>query len=139
VIRQARLTLVINFEPVTAEIYIDREMWEKMLLTLLANALKYTLHGAIAVRLTEQDGQIQLSVADTGIGMSASLLEELRQRLLHKEDCDYGLVLVNKLAELHGGVLSIRSLPGEGSTFCITIPTEKNICRQIRLSQERGL
>ncbi|HEY9257961.1 PAS domain S-box protein [Chitinophaga sp.] len=126
VIRLARLTLVINFEPVTAEVYVDREMWEKILLTLLANALKYTLHGAIAVRLVQQDGQVQLSVADTGMGMSASLIAEIKQSLLRKEDSNNGLALVNDLVARHGGELQIISAPGDGSTFNVLIPAGKD-------------
>jgi PAS domain S-box-containing protein len=126
VIRQAGLTLLINFEPLAGEVYIDREMWEKILLTLLANALKYTLNGAIAVRLTQQEGQVQLSVSDTGIGMSPSLLAEIRQSLLRKEDSNYGLPLVNELVSRHAGELKIISAPGEGSTFYVTIPVGKD-------------
>lgn len=125
VIRQAKLTLVISFEPIIDEVYIDREMWEKILLTLLANALKYTLNGAIAVRLTQQHGKVQLSVADTGIGMSPLLLAEIRQSLLRKEDANNGLALVNELVARHAGELQISSSPGEGSTFYLTIPVGK--------------
>lgn len=138
VIRQARLTLVINFEPVTAEVYVDREMWEKILLTLLANALKYTLNGAIAVRLTQQDGQIQLSVADTGIGMSPSLLAEIRQSLLRKEECNNGLGLVNELVARHAGELQFSSSLGEGSTFYVTIPVGKNHLSADKVSNGNG-
>lgn len=125
VIRQAKLTLVISIEPIIDEVYIDREMWEKILLTLLANALKYTLNGAIAVRLAQQQGQVQLSVADTGIGMSPLLLAEIRQSLLRQEDCNNGLALVNELVARHAGELQISSSPGEGSTFYVTIPAGK--------------
>lgn len=138
VIRQARLTLVINFEPVMAEVYVDREMWEKILLTLLANALKYTLNGAIAVRLTQQHGQIQLSVADTGIGMSPSLMAEIRQSLLRKEDCNNGLALVNELVARHGGELQFSSSLGEGSTFYVTIPVGKNHLPADKVSNGNG-
>lgn len=125
VIRKAGLTLVINFEPITADIYIDREMWERILLTLLTNALKYTLYGGIAVRLGQEDGHIQLLVADTGIGMGASLVTEIRESLLRKDDCNNGIALVNELTARHGGRLEISSTAGEGSSFCITIPVGK--------------
>ncbi|MBO9731543.1 MAG: PAS domain S-box protein [Chitinophaga sp.] len=125
VIRQAKLTLVTNFHVVTKEVYVDRDMWEKILFTLLANALRYTLRGAIAVRLMQQNNTIQLSVSDTGMGLSPDLMTAVRENLLQKEADNKGLALVNELVMRHGGELQITSVPGEGSTFLVTIPIGK--------------
>lgn len=125
VIRQAKLTLVTNFAVVNAEVYVDRDMWEKILFTLLTNALKYTLRGAIAVRLTQQKETIQLSVSDTGMGLSPALMTAVRESLLREEADNKGLALVNELVMQHGGELQMSSVPGEGSSFLVTIPVGK--------------
>ena len=110
--------------------WVDREMWEKIVLNLLSNAFKFTMHGAITVRLVEAGEHLQLTVADTGIGMPRDSLDRVFERF-HRvegahgrshEGSGIGLALVHELIKLHGGSISVCSELGRGSTFAVEIP-----------------
>lgn len=122
VIREAGLTLVINLGIVSEDVYIDRDIWEQILLSLLTNALSYTLQGGVAVRLSQEDNQVILSIADTGIGIPPGLLSEINAALQGPPRSRGGLTVANEGILLHGGALQISSIPGEGSTVTISIP-----------------
>jgi signal transduction histidine kinase len=117
--------------------WVDREMWEKIVLNLLSNALKFTLEGEIAVRLRAADGgaadggeRLELSVSDTGVGIPAdelpSVFERFRRvrtaRARSQEGTGIGLALVQELVRLHGGEVRAESEPGRGTTFTVSIP-----------------
>ena len=127
---RAGLRLDIECPPLSGPVYVDREMWEKIVFNLLSNAVKYTPAGVITVRLRDRDGAAVLEVSDTGVGVS-----EQDQRLLfdrfHRvtgawsrshEGTGIGLALVRELSELHGGTATARSQLGVGSTFTVTVP-----------------
>jgi PAS domain S-box-containing protein len=110
--------------------YVDREMWEKVVLNLLSNALKYTVGGSVRLSLAAVDGRAVLRVADTGSGISATDLPHIFERF-HRgstpqarsnEGSGIGLALVKELVGLHGGDITVASEPGAGSTFTVTIP-----------------
>jgi PAS domain S-box-containing protein len=122
VIREAGLTLVINLDIVSEDVYIDRDIWEQILLLLLTNALGYTLHGGVAVRLSQEDNRVMLSIADTGIGITPGLLSEINTALQGPPHNRRGLTVANEGILLHGGALHINSTPGEGCTLMISIP-----------------
>ena len=88
--------------------HIDRDMWEKVVLNLLSNALKFTFAGGITVRLREVDGGAQLTVSDTGTGIPAEELPRLFERF-HRvanarsrsgEGSGIGLAMVRELVTL---------------------------------------
>jgi len=131
---RAGLDLVIDCEPLQEKVLVDREMWANIVANLLSNALKFTFTGAITVRLTGNmtgaGPTVSLSVSDTGIGIDASEQQHLFERF-HRvkgarsrtfEGSGIGLALVAELTSLHGGETSVRSEPGVGSTFVVTIP-----------------
>jgi CheY-like chemotaxis protein/anti-sigma regulatory factor (Ser/Thr protein kinase) len=105
-------------------------MWEKVVVNLLANAVKYTFVGGIHVALHAEDDAIVLTVTDTGVGIVAEELPQLFQRFHRvpgatartREGTGIGLALVHELAALHGGAVSVESEPGAGSTFTVAIP-----------------
>jgi len=110
--------------------YVDRDMWEKIVLNLVSNAFKFTLQGEIAVRLETLDGRARLTVRDTGVGIPAEELPHIFERF-HRierslgrthEGTGIGLALVQELVKLHGGTISAESTEGQGSTFTVTIP-----------------
>ncbi|MBL8361514.1 MAG: GAF domain-containing protein [Rubrivivax sp.] len=129
----------------TLEIEVDEglEAWvadarkvKQSLVNLLSNAVKFTpAGGRVTVRARHLNGSAgragewaEVSVTDTGIGIKpedhALVFEEFRQAtvLRKSEGTGLGLALVRRFVELHGGEVTLRSAPGEGSTFTITLP-----------------
>jgi PAS domain S-box-containing protein len=132
-IDKAGLTLTIVAPPLDQPAYVDRDMWEKIVLNLLSNAFKFTLEGGITVRIRQSDGQIRLSVQDTGSGIPADELPRLFERF-HRvegtrgrthEGTGIGLALVQELVRIHGGHVTVESKLEMGSTFTVTIPAGK--------------
>ena len=110
---------------------LDRDIYERMVLNLLSNALKYTPRGSITIRLRDAGDRFAVSVTDTGIGIALKDHERVfqrfeqlpRQRLARSpEGAGIGLAMVKQLSELLGGSVTLRSTPGRGSEFTITLP-----------------
>ena len=127
--------------------YIDREMWEKIVMNLLSNAFKFTFEGSVTVSVCERGGRIELAVADTGTGVPDYELPRLFERF-HRVDgargrthegSGIGLALVQELVRLHGGDVSVTSALGEGTTFTVTIPLGAAHLPQDRIQAERTL
>ncbi len=104
-------------------------MWEKIVLSLLSNAFKFTIHGGIEMGLAAQDGKAVLTVRDTGIGIASKELPRMFERFHGSntaadahEGTGIGLALVHELTKLHGGTVSVESIAGKGSTFTVGIP-----------------
>ena len=129
---KAGLTLDIKSRPLPEPVYLDREMWEKVLLNLLSNAFKFTFDGGVSVETgPSADGRYaEIKVRDTGIGVAADELPRLFERF-HRiegaagrtfEGSGIGLALVQELVKLHGGTITAESTPGAGTTFIIHLP-----------------
>lgn len=133
IIERAGMQLNVHCEELSQPVYVDREMWEKVVLNLLSNAFKYTLQGAITVRLTKEGTHAMLQVEDTGTGIPAKELPHMFERFHRVEQAvgrthegsGIGLSLVHELVQLHGGQISVESEPGKGSIFTIQIPFGK--------------
>ena len=130
-IEQAGLRLAVDCPPLADPVYVDREMWEKIVLNLLSNAFKFTFEGEIAVVVRTHDGRVDLSVSDTGVGIPAADLPRVFERF-HRirhprartyEGTGIGLALVEELVKLHGGDLTVSSVEGVGTTFTASVPT----------------
>ncbi len=126
---RAGLQFTVACGPLSGPVYVDCEMWEKVVLNLLSNAFKYTFEGAVTIRLVERDGLVQLSVADTGVGIPPEELPRLFERF-HRveqtrgrthEGTGIGLALVMELVKLHHGTVTVESETGRGSTFTVTL------------------
>jgi signal transduction histidine kinase len=129
-IEKAGLNLIVDCEPLNAPVYVDREMWEKIVFNLLSNAFKFTFEGGIKVTLREEGDRVELSVSDTGTGIPAAELRHLFERF-HRvkgargrsyEGSGIGLALVQELVKLHGGTVSVVSAVEHGSTFTVSLP-----------------
>ncbi|MDP2341741.1 MAG: ATP-binding protein [Deltaproteobacteria bacterium] len=126
----AELDFVVECAPLEEPVWVDREMWEKIVSNLLSNAIKFTLVGGIQVRVRADDGNAILEVEDTGIGIPAAELPQLFERFHRirgtrarsQEGTGIGLPLVQELVRLHGGKVSARSTEGVGTTFTVAIP-----------------
>jgi signal transduction histidine kinase/CheY-like chemotaxis protein len=127
---RAGLRLTVDSPPLGRPAYVDPRMWEKVVVNLLANAVKYTFVGGIDVALRAEGEQFVLTVTDTGVGIVAEELPHLFQRFHRvtgasartREGTGIGLALVHELAALHGGTVSVASEPGTGSTFTVALP-----------------
>lgn len=132
-IERAGLGFTIACETIDEPVYVDRAMWEKIVLNLLSNAFKFTFQGEIAVILKLADKAVELAVRDTGVGISAAEQSRVFERF-HRientrartyEGSGIGLALVEELVRLHGGAVRLESSPGRGSTFTVSIPLGK--------------
>ncbi|MEU5105693.1 SpoIIE family protein phosphatase [Streptomyces sp. NPDC021354] len=126
----AGLSLRVDCPPLPGPVHVDREMWEKIVLNLLSNALKFTFAGGVTVRMAAAGERARLTVTDTGTGVPPEELPYLFDRF-HQvrgarsrshEGSGIGLALVKDLVELHAGTVSVSSRPGEGTTFTVEVP-----------------
>ena len=124
------LALGVDAPPLPEPVYIDRDLWAKVLLNLLSNALKFTFEGGIGVRLAHSSEGARLEVTDSGTGIPEAELPHLFERF-HRvsgaksrthEGSGIGLALVAELVALHGGTVTATSQPGAGTTFTLTLP-----------------
>ncbi len=106
---------------------------ERMVMNLVSNAVKYTPYGgAVTVKAWSKDGELKLTVSDTGIGIPEEALSRIftefyrakNAKLMHIEGTGLGLVIAKDVVEQHGGRISVRSQEGEGTTFSISLPQE---------------
>ncbi len=133
-IERAGLTFIVDCPPLDEPVYLDREMWEKVVLNLLSNALKFTFEGSITARVgrenTDADTYATVAVTDTGTGIPAAEMPRLFERF-HRietararstEGSGIGLALVKELVGLHGGTITADSQEGIGTTFTVRLP-----------------
>jgi signal transduction histidine kinase len=139
-IGRAGLRLAVDCPPLALReaVYVDRDLWEKIVLNLLSNAFKFTFDGEIAVALRPAaDGTaVELVVRDTGIGVPPEELPHLFERF-HRipnvrsrshEGTGIGLALVQELVKLHGGRIQVESIVDQGTTFVASIRRARLTC-----------
>jgi signal transduction histidine kinase/ActR/RegA family two-component response regulator len=127
---RAGLSLRVEAGPFREPLFVDRDMWEKVVLNLLSNAFKFTLAGEIEVRLEDVGTAARLTVRDTGAGIPDEHLPHLFERFHRVENTParslegsgIGLPLVQQLVRMHGGTVGVQSALGRGSTFTVEIP-----------------
>ncbi len=129
-VEKAGLDYVVTCAPLNDPVHLDRGMWEKVVFNLLSNAVKFTFDGSIRVTVDRDGEHAVVTVTDTGVGVAAEEIPRLFERF-HRientrarsnEGSGIGLALVRELVELHGGEISARSAPGEGTTFTVRLP-----------------
>ena len=145
--QNAGLLFTVECQPIAEPVYVDRDMWEKVVLNLLSNALKFTFEGEVALTLKTVEGIVELQVRDTGVGIP----EEHRERVFDRfhriegtqartyEGTGIGLALVQELVKLHGGSVRVKSAIGSGSTFTVTIPRGKEHLPTERIQAAQSL
>jgi signal transduction histidine kinase len=129
-IEHGGLQLDVECPPLSQPVFVDRSMWEQIVLNLLSNAFKFTFEGTIRVTLREAGDRVELEVADTGIGIEAHELPRVFERF-HRiegtksrtyEGSGIGLALVNDLVRISGGTIGVASAAGQGTTFRVSVP-----------------
>ena len=129
-VEKAGLSLIVDCPTVDAPVFLDRDMWEKIVLNLLSNAFKFTFEGEIEVRLRQVGEAVELTVRDSGVGIAAKDLPHVFERF-HRvegakrrthEGTGIGMALVYELTKLHGGEVRVESVEGQGTTFTVSIP-----------------
>ncbi|HEX2878735.1 MAG TPA: ATP-binding protein, partial [Polyangiaceae bacterium] len=132
-IERAGLKLTVDCPALSEPVYVDPSHWEKIILNLLSNAFKFTLQGEIAVVLAARQGQVEVTIRDTGTGIPARELPHIFERFRRVqgakgrtfEGTGIGLSLVNELVRLQGGSLRATSVEGQGSEFTLSLPLGK--------------
>jgi signal transduction histidine kinase/DNA-binding response OmpR family regulator len=128
--QRAGLAFSVACEALPQPVQVDRDMWEKIVLNLLSNAFKFTLHGGVSVRLVADGRMARLDVVDTGAGIAPEQLPRIFERF-HRiegtpsrslEGSGIGLALANELVKLHSGRMEVASQLGSGSTFTVCVP-----------------
>lgn len=129
-IERAGMKLIIDCPPLPNDVYVDTEMWEKIVLNLISNAFKFTFNGEIRVSLKTNGQSAELKVSDTGIGIDEKELPHIFERF-HRvqgargrtfEGSGIGLALVQELVKLHGGTVECQSTSDGGSSFTVSVP-----------------
>jgi signal transduction histidine kinase/CheY-like chemotaxis protein len=146
---RAGLRYAVDCQPLPELVLVACDMWEKIVLNLLSNALKYTFEGGVTLRLRPavDAAAVELTVHDTGVGIAAEELPRLFERFHRvegqrgrtQEGTGIGLALVNELVRLHGGAITVESRPGRGSEFTVVIPTGSAHLPAGRIGGERLL
>lgn len=127
------LRVIVDLAPDVQVIRADEMRLREVLYNLLDNAVKYSSQGAeIRLRAQRHDGQMTLSVSDTGIGIGKEDLPRIFERFYRVDKArsselggtGLGLSIVKHIAQLHGGRVEAESEPGHGTTIRVLLPTE---------------
>jgi len=146
-IERAGIRFVIDCPALPEMVYVDREMWEKVVLNLLSNAFKFTFAGEIGVTLRLVNSAVEMTVRDTGTGIPESDIPRLFERF-HRvqgargrsyEGSGIGLAFVQELVRLHGGGVRVESELNHGSRFIVSIPLGKAHLPADRIQAARSL
>jgi PAS domain S-box-containing protein len=128
------IALSLEIAAEVGSIRADERKFKQILLNLLSNAVKFTPEGgSVRVAARPRDRMLEVSVADTGIGIApqdqAAVFEEFRQvgpaSAGKAEGTGLGMPLAKRFVELHGGALRLDSVPGQGATFTFSLPLER--------------
>jgi CheY-like chemotaxis protein len=135
-VREKSQTLAVKLEPDLPPILGDRDRLLQLLTNLVSNAYKYTLPGGdIGIEARQDDGWLDVSVSDTGVGISPEDQEKLFTRFFRVDSSltseiggtGLGLTIVKSIAELHSGSVSLVSELGKGSTFTVRLPVAEGL------------
>jgi len=134
------LKLTANLPPNLPGLKADQRRVRQVVLNLVSNAVKFTPPGGtVTICAAERDGELTVTVNDTGIGMSKADLPKAMEQfgqvdphLSRKhEGTGLGLPLAKKLVEIHDGSFDIRSEPNVGTTVTVTFPRERTVAREV--------
>jgi len=122
--------LQLRVHPADCIVLSDRKLLYRILQNFLANALRYTERGGVLLGCRRRDGQVRLSVWDSGVGIDETDREAIFQefhRLEYAQRLDerglgLGLAICDRISRMLGHEMDVRSRPGRGSCFSVTVP-----------------
>ena len=129
---------IISTIPEDFEMFADKNMIKTVLRNLISNAIKFTpRNGVVEINAVSDNHQAEITVSDSGIGMSNEIQEKLFKiegnlstlGTENEKGTGLGLLLCKEFVEKHGGKILVESEPGKGSTFRFVIPPEKKRCQ----------
>jgi PAS domain S-box-containing protein len=119
---------IVNHAKEQPTVEVDVEKMKRVCLNLMKNAVDAMPNGGtLTITNTESDGNLRVSFADTGEGISEEILAKIWSPLFTTKarGMGYGLAIVKRFMEAHGGSVSVETNPGKGSTFTIRIPIDR--------------
>ncbi|WP_082373919.1 SpoIIE family protein phosphatase [Nocardia sp. NRRL S-836] len=146
-VEKAGLRFEIDCSPLPQPVHVDLGLWEKVVLNLLSNALKFTVHGSVGVSVRAGAGTAVVTVSDTGVGVPQHEIPRLFERFHRientwsrsKEGSGIGLALVQELVGLHGGTIHAESVEGKGTSFTVELPFGTHHLPAGAVSHEAGV
>ena len=129
---QRDISLIVKTTGAPLQMFGDKERLKQVMSNLIANAIRYnTPRGSVMISAAPAEGRVQISVADTGIGISREHLPRIferfyradRERSRETGGTGLGLAIVKHIIEAHEGTVEVQSEVGKGSTFSFTLKT----------------
>jgi signal transduction histidine kinase len=142
---QDRVALLWNCESQSDQVMIDRDKFDKILLNLVINAIKFTPSGGVIdVKISTVSGMLVLTVEDTGVGIPPDVLPRIFERFWQVDTSStrkfqgagIGLALVRSLAEVMGGSVKVTSQLGQGTIFTVELPIQTAAVSDMLKSQQ---
>ena len=137
VVREARVTaapkgLAVELQGSPALAWADARRVRQIIGNLLGNAVKFTEHGKVWVRIEPRDGGAAITVGDTGPGIAPEDREAIFEEFFqtkeagrHRLGTGLGLAITRRLVQMHGGFIDLKSELGKGSAFTVVLPSTK--------------
>jgi signal transduction histidine kinase len=146
IVEQANLKFTVRCDVLSEPVYINHEMYEKILFNLLSNAFKFTFEGKIGVRVKENKNHVKLVVSDTGVGMRKGDIDKVFDRFVRiegvrartYEGSGIGLSLVRELVAFHGASIKVTSAPEQGTVFAVIFLKGKRHLRTRNIHESRA-
>ncbi|KAA3643506.1 MAG: PAS domain S-box protein [Chloroflexi bacterium] len=146
-VQKSNAGLLVN-KPVEVQIEVEEDLpaitadegrLTQVMNNLVSNAVKFTEEGTVTLKAARTDGYVQVSVEDTGVGISEKdlqvIFEQFRQAdgsiARPEEGTGLGLAITRSLVDLHGGIIDVQSELGKGSTFSVKLPVEARISADV--------
>ena len=128
--REKRLDFRLNLPPAPFPARIDRTAFGIILNNLIGNAVKFTTDGGVAIQVTADDDDVEITVTDTGSGINEGFLPHLFDEFKQESDgltrthegSGLGLAITKRLVDLLGGDIEVESAKGAGSSFRVRLP-----------------
>jgi two-component system, OmpR family, phosphate regulon sensor histidine kinase PhoR len=119
-------TLIFNNVPEDMAVFADAALLRRVFQNLIANAIRHTPNGEIVITAGRIGSSVTCEVTDNGEGISADRIDRVFDKLVTEganlSDMGLGLTICKTFIEAHGGTISVKSMPGSGTSFSFTLP-----------------